>query len=182
VARPRLVGTLYAARRSGSRIPLVLWLRALFFVLLLPGTIGYALPIWLGSSSGRPLGWLGWLGLLPLATGTAVLLWCVRDFAVRGRGTLAPVDPPRTLVAVGLYRWVRNPMYVGVVTTLLGHALWFGSPSLLLYAALVATGFQLFVVLYEEPALERRFGESYQRYRAAVPRWIPRRPASRSSR
>ncbi len=154
----------------------MLWLRALFFVLLLPGSLGYALPIWLGSASGSPPGALRWLGLVPLAAGTAALLWCVRDFAVRGRGTLAPVDPPRELVSVGLYRWVRNPMYVGVLTTLLGHALWFGSPSLLLYAALVASGFHLFVVLYEEPVLGRRFGEPYRRYCGAVPRWIPRRP------
>jgi protein-S-isoprenylcysteine O-methyltransferase Ste14 len=160
----------------------MLWLRALFFVLLLPGTLGYALPIWIGSSGGRPPGALRGLALVPLAAGTAALLWCVRDFAVRGRGTLAPVDPPTELVAVGLYRWVRNPMYVGVVTTLLGHALWFGSVGLLLYAALVASGFHLFVVLYEEPALGRRFGESYRRYRAAVPRWIPRRPGARAPR
>ena len=160
----------------------MLWLRALFFVLLLPGTLGYALPIWIGSASGRPPGALRGLALVPLAAGTSVLLWCVRDFAVRGRGTLAPIDPPTELVAIGLYRWVRNPMYVGVVTTLLGHALWFGSAWLLLYAALVANGFHLFVVLYEEPALGRRFGESYQRYRDSVPRWIPRRPGARAPR
>lgn len=160
----------------------MLWLRALFFVLLLPGTVAYALPIWIGSTSGHPPGALRALALVPLAAGTAALLWCVRDFAVRGRGTLAPVDPPTELVAAGLYRWVRNPMYLGVLTTLLGHALWFGSARLLLYAALVATGFHLFVVLYEEPTLERSFGESYRRYRGAVPRWIPRRPGARAPR
>ena len=154
----------------------MLWLRALFFVLLMPGVIGYALPIWIGSVSGRPQVALRAAALVPLVVGTGALLWCVRDFAVRGRGTLAPIDPPTELVAVGLYRWVRNPMYVGVVTTLLGHALWSGSAWLLLYAALVASAFHLFVVLYEEPALGRRFGESYRRYRDAVPRWIPRRP------
>jgi len=160
----------------------MLWLRALFFVLLLPGTIGYALPTWIGSAGGRPSAALHAAALVPLAAGTGVLLWCVRDFAVRGRGTLAPVDPPTELVAAGLYRWVRNPMYVGVVTTLLGHALWFGSARLLLYAAAVATAFHLFVTRYEEPALERRFGESYRRYRAAVPRWVPRRPGSAAPR
>jgi protein-S-isoprenylcysteine O-methyltransferase Ste14 len=95
---------------------------------------------------------------------------------VRGRGTLAPVDPPKRLVAAGLYRWVRNPMYVAVVWTLIGHALWFASGALWIYTALVFAGFHLFVTLYEEPSLERRFGESYLRYREAVPRWIPRSP------
>jgi protein-S-isoprenylcysteine O-methyltransferase Ste14 len=152
----------------------VLWLRALFFVLVLPGVIGYALPISIGMRTSREIGALHLLGLPFQLIGTAVLLWCVRDFAVRGRGTLAPVDPPKELVAEGLYRWVRNPMYVGVVTVLLGHALWFGSRTLLLYAACVLVGFHLFVTLFEEPTLEERFGDSYRRYRAAVPRWIPR--------
>jgi protein-S-isoprenylcysteine O-methyltransferase Ste14 len=154
----------------------VLWLRALFFVLLLPGTIAYVVPIWLGARTGSEPGALRALGVVLQIVGTCILLWCVRDFAVRGRGTLAPVDPPKELVAVGLYRWVRNPMYVGVVTTLIGHALFFGSGALWLYAAAVFTGFHLFVTLYEEPGLSARFGESYARYRASVPRWVPRRP------
>jgi protein-S-isoprenylcysteine O-methyltransferase Ste14 len=154
----------------------MLWLRALFFVLLLPGTIGFAVPIWLGMHSGADPGASRWLGVALQLTGTCILLWCVRDFAARGRGTLAPVDPPKELVAVGLYRWVRNPMYVGVVTALIGHALFFGSGALWLYAAVVFTGFHLFVTLYEEPGLRARFGDSYARYRASVPRWIPRPP------
>jgi len=157
----------------------VLWLRALLFVLLLPGVVGYAVPISIGLRTGREIGALHGLGLPLQLAGTAVLLWCVRDFAVRGRGTLAPVDPPKELVAEGLYRWVRNPMYVGVLTTIVGHALWFGSRALLVYAALVFTAFHLFVTLYEEPNLAERFGESYLRYRASVPRWIPRRPTSK---
>jgi protein-S-isoprenylcysteine O-methyltransferase Ste14 len=156
----------------------MLWLRSLFFFLLLPGVIAYAVPIWLGAESGGAPGALRPLGVLFQLAGTAALIWCVRDFAVRGRGTLAPVDPPRELVAAGLYRFVRNPMYVGVATTLVGHALFFGSAELLGYAALVVGGFHLFVTLYEEPHLERRFGESYRRYRASVPRWIPRPPRS----
>ena len=154
----------------------MLWLRALFFVLLLPGVVGYAVPISIGLRTGRDLVPVHALGLPLQLAGTAVLLWCVRDFAVHGRGTLAPVDPPRQLVAEGLYRWVRNPMYVGVVTVLLGHALWFGSRSLVLYAFCVFVAFHLFVTLYEEPTLGARFGDSYRRYRAAVPRWIPQAP------
>jgi protein-S-isoprenylcysteine O-methyltransferase Ste14 len=163
----------------------VLWLRALFFVLLLPGTIAFAIPIAIGTAGGGATADAApWrvLALAPLCAGAAVLLWCVRDFAVRGRGTLAPVDPPTELVAVGLYRWVRNPMYVGVVGVLIGHALWFGGVWLPLYAAAVACGFHAFVVLYEEPALAHRFGDSYRRYRDAVPRWIPRRPAPAAPR
>jgi len=156
----------------------VLWLRALLFVLLLPGVVGYAVPISIGLRTGREIGALHGLGLPLQLAGTAVLLWCVRDFAVRGRGTLAPVDPPKELVAEGLYRWVRNPMYVGVLTVLLGHALWFGSRALLVYAACVFTAFHLFVLLYEEPTLEAQFGDSYRRYRASVPRWIPQAPRS----
>ena len=157
----------------------MLWMRALFFFLLLPGNVAYLIPIWIGSTTGSGPGALRGPGLALQIAGSAVLLWCVRDFAVRGRGTLAPVDPPRELVAGGLYRWVRNPMYLGVVTVLLGHALWFGSRSLVLYACLVFVGFHLFVKLYEEPTLEARFGDSYRRYRAAVPRWIPRSPTAR---
>jgi len=157
----------------------VLWMRALFFFLLLPGNVAYLIPIWIGSTTGSGPGALRGPGLALQIAGSAVLLWCVRDFAVRGRGTLAPVDPPRELVAGGLYRWVRNPMYVGVLTTIAGHALWFGSRALLVYAALVFTAFHLFVTLYEEPNLAERFGESYLRYRASVPRWIPRRPSSK---
>lgn len=158
----------------------MLWMRALFFFLLLPGNVAYLVPIWIGTATGSPPGALRWPGLALQLAGSTVLLWCVRDFAVRGRGTLAPVDPPRELVAEGLYRWVRNPMYVGVLTTLAGHALFFGSRALLLYGALVFTAFHLFVTLYEEPQLTQRFGESYLRYRASVPRWIPRRPSRAS--
>ena len=154
----------------------MLGLRALLAFLALPGIIAYAVPIWIGrATASAPAAWQ-WLGLLPLVAGSAALLWCVRDFAVRGRGTLAPVDPPRELVAAGLYRWVRNPMYVGVVTTLLGFALWYASGTMVFYAGCVFLGFHLFVTLYEEPNLEQRFGDSYRRYRAEVRRWIPRPP------
>ena len=155
----------------------MLWLRAAFFFLLLPGMIAYVVPTWLGASTGGDApGALRALGAAFQLAGTTALLWCVRDFAVRGRGTLAPIDPPKELVAAGLYRWVRNPMYVSVVTILIGHALVFGSATLWIYAAAVFAGFHLFVTLYEEPTLAELFGESYARYRATVPRWIPRPP------
>jgi protein-S-isoprenylcysteine O-methyltransferase Ste14 len=156
----------------------MIWPRTLIFLLLVPGTLLFYVPIAIGRAAppSFALGPLRWLGLLPLALGTAALLWCARDFAVRGRGTPAPIDPPRVLVVQGLYRYVRNPMYVGAVLVLLGHSLWFGSPALLGYLAAVFCGFHLFVVLYEEPALTRRFGDAYRDYLASVPRWLPRRP------
>ena len=93
------------------------------------------------------------------------------EFFAAGHGTLAPIDPPRQLVVSGLYRFTRNPMYNGVVAVLLGQAWFFSSVRLLDYAATVLVCFHLFVVLYEEPSLESRFGESYLSYRKAVPRW-----------
>jgi protein-S-isoprenylcysteine O-methyltransferase Ste14 len=113
-----------------------------------------------------------------LLLGAWVYVRCAWDFAVVGRGTPMPLDPPRELIARGLYRYVRNPMYLGVISVLIGEALLFESVRLLGYAASVAAGFHLFVVLYEEPALRRQFGDSYRRYRESVPRWIPRRSRS----
>jgi protein-S-isoprenylcysteine O-methyltransferase Ste14 len=155
----------------------MLWLRSLLAFLALPGMVGYAVPIWIGRATSRELAApLDALSLAVQTAGTALLLACVIEFARRGRGTLAPVDPPKELVAAGLYRWVRNPMYVAVMTIVLGHALYFGSLALLGYAACLFAGFHLFVTLYEEPHLAERFGESYRRYLQSVPRWIPRRP------
>jgi protein-S-isoprenylcysteine O-methyltransferase Ste14 len=102
------------------------------------------------------------------------MLWCWYDFAVRGLGTPAPYDPPRNLVVSGPYRVVRNPMYVAGTTFLLGLALITGSAGLAVYAILFWLFTATFVLLYEQPALEHRFGESYLRYRASVPAWIPR--------
>ena len=118
------------------------------------------------------------LGLVLLALGLGLLLWCVRDFYVAGRGTLAPWAPPEQLVVVGLYRVTRNPMYVAVVLILVGWALAFGGLALWLYAGAVAIAFHLRVVFGEEPWLARRHGEQWTRYRASVPRWLlPRRPS-----
>jgi protein-S-isoprenylcysteine O-methyltransferase Ste14 len=109
-----------------------------------------------------------------MAIGVAVYFKCAWDFASTGKGTPAPIDPPKRLVARGLYRLVRNPMYVGVLITLVGEAWLFSSWALLAYAAIVITWQHLFVVFYEEPALKRKFGESYSDYLARTPRWIPR--------
>ena len=153
----------------------LLALRAIFFVLLLPGTVAGYIPFGILSTAGRlraPELSLSSVGASILAiVGTVVLLRCVWDFFAKGKGTLAPIDPPRVLVVSGLYRFTRNPMYNGVIALIVGEAWLFGSVSLLQYALLVLVFFHLWVVLYEEPTLTSQFGESYRVYRRAVPRW-----------
>jgi protein-S-isoprenylcysteine O-methyltransferase Ste14 len=117
-----------------------------------------------------------WLGLAAIGIGVVLLGTCIWEFARRGRGTLAPVDPPTTLVVQGLYRYVRNPMYLSVTMIVLGEALLTGSRALLAYWAVWFLAVNLFVIGYEEPTLRRRFGPAYDRYRATVGRWLPRRP------
>ena len=153
-------------------------LKTIIFTVVAPGTITVYLPHVLLSSPTAPpplpIGLLRSLGFIPLVLGAAIYFRCAWDFAFAGRGTPAPIDPPKELVVRGLYRYVRNPMYVGVLTVLLGEVLSFASIGLLAYAGVVFLGFHLFVVFYEEPALQRKFGESYQRYCESVPRWRAR--------
>jgi protein-S-isoprenylcysteine O-methyltransferase Ste14 len=117
---------------------------------------------------------LRWFGAALIALGAAALVESFVRFALRGQGTPAPPFPTERLVASGLYRHVRNPMYVAVVAVILGQALLVGSIALLEYGAVVWLMFHLFVALYEEPTLRRSFGADYETFRAAVPRWIPR--------
>jgi len=145
--------------------------RALIAFLAMPALVAFAIPAgWLLLHGGWRLvhGW----GLLVWLAGVAGLLWCVRDFYVLGKGTLAPWDPPKELVVRGLYRYSRNPMYVSVVLVLLGWALGAGSIGLLGYALIVATAFHLRVVLGEEPWLARAHGEQWHAYASRVPRWF----------
>jgi protein-S-isoprenylcysteine O-methyltransferase Ste14 len=107
-----------------------------------------------------------------------VLMWCVRDFYVAGKGTLAPWDPPRHLVRAGLYRFSRNPMYVGVLLILIGWTLAFRSRALLIYAVVVAILFHARVVMNEEPWLAHTFPEEWPRFKAQVPRWLSLVPRS----
>lgn len=107
--------------------------------------------------------------------GAALVVWCVVTFALIGRGTPAPFDPPRDLVVAGPYARVRNPMYIGADMALAGAAVYYGSAALMLYLLGFAAVTHLFVVLYEEPTLSRLFGPSYTDYRARVNRWLPKR-------
>ncbi|HEU4563136.1 MAG TPA: isoprenylcysteine carboxylmethyltransferase family protein [Gemmatimonadaceae bacterium] len=156
-----------------------LWLRTLVFLLVVPCTVLGLVPGWIlhtGQGGRVPLGGARWAGLLPLAAGAPLMLRCMADFVARGRGTPAPIDPPRRLVAEGPYRWVRNPMYVAGILIILGEAVLWQAPALLAYAAAFWLATHLCVMGYEEPALARRFGADYARYRREVPRWLPRRP------
>lgn len=112
------------------------------------------------------------IGLIPFVTGVFLLAWCVRDFYVAGKGTLAPWDPPRNLVIVGLYRVSRNPMYVAVTLILIGWTISYRSATLALYTLAVMVVFQLRVVFGEEPWLERTHQDEWRRYAARVPRWL----------
>jgi protein-S-isoprenylcysteine O-methyltransferase Ste14 len=152
------------------------WLRALIFLVTTPGTIVGLVPWFMMDRNLRPRTenqLVQAIALVIVAAGLGVLLWCARDFARRGRGTPAPYDPPKALIVAGLYRFTRNPMYVGVVTMLVGEALWFQSRNMLIYAAAFALAFHLRVLFYEEPKLTHLFGDEYAQYRARVSRWIP---------
>jgi protein-S-isoprenylcysteine O-methyltransferase Ste14 len=142
--------------------------------ILLPGLLLYA------DLEPRPagVGVLRLLGVVPVAVGVLVLTASVWNLVTAGKGTPAPFDPPQALVVGGLYRFVRNPMYIGDLLVLWGESLLFGSPLLLAYSLLILAVCHLFVVLYEEPALRRTFGGAYARYSDAVPRWIPAVPGS----
>lgn len=156
-----------------------MWLYAkmALFTVAVPGTVAVLVPYLMLAERTQGLrlapGALHWLGLAPLAAGAPLLLWSIWLFAKVGRGTPAPFDPPRLFVAVGAYRYVRNPMYLGVALMLVGESLLFGSFQILWYAAVCWVFVHLFVLLYEEPTLRRKFGASYEEYLRQVPRWVP---------
>lgn len=151
---------------------------SVLFFLLAPGTIAGLIPYGITSWTMQPvlLGWepFRWIGAALIAIGLGILVESFARFVVKGFGTPAPVAPPQHLVVSGLYRYVRNPMYVGVVAAVLGQALLLGDARLVWYAAIVWIAFHLFVLLYEEPTLRVTFGDEYERFCANVPRWFPR--------
>lgn len=148
------------------------------FLVIAPGFIAGLVPWWISHWRLQPaffgLQALRYAGGILITLGTAGLLDSFRRFAAQGLGTPAPVFPTRYLVVTGLYRYVRNPMYLAVVSIILGQALLFGNLRLLEYGGLVWLLFHLFVLLYEEPTLRAGFGAEYEVYCAEVPRWIPR--------
>lgn len=155
------------------------------FLVIAPGIVGVYAPWRISGWRFAPalLGFSGFrvLGVIMMAAGLPILLDSFARFAIQGLGTPAPVAPPQHLVVTGLYRHVRNPMYVAVLSLIFGQGLLFGSVRVLEYGIFVWLGFFLFVVLYEEPTLRAKFGNEYDEFCANVPRWIPRfRPWKKS--
>jgi len=163
--------------KGEESLPLIL-LKLLVFTVLVPGTVTIWLPLFAlyPAIRHRPIEWnataAGAIALI--AIGAAGYLWCALDFAILGRGTPAPIDMPKRLVVRGPYKYTRNPMYISVLTALMGEAALFRSVVLVEYAVGVAICFHLFVLIQEEPTLRRKMGDSYARYCEEVPRWFPR--------
>jgi protein-S-isoprenylcysteine O-methyltransferase Ste14 len=152
-------------------------LRSLLWTILLPGVVAGYVPWRFFGLDQTPFDLTSptqLLGLVCIGLGVVLLAACIFEFAWRGRGTLSPVDPPRHLVVGGLYRYVRNPMYLSVTMIILGEALVAHSVALAVYWAVWFVCANLFVIGYEEPALRQRFGASYDEYAQKVGRWIPR--------
>jgi protein-S-isoprenylcysteine O-methyltransferase Ste14 len=151
-------------------------LKTILFLLLVPGLLVGALPIWLVQTDTAlfSFGIFRWLAIPFWAVGTGVTLWCAWAFTVRGKGTPSPTDAPKELVVSGLYRFVRNPIYLGVLAIFAGYVLWHPSRAILLCPLIVAISSHLFVIFYEEPHLRKTFGAKYQAYCQSIPRWIPR--------
>ena len=155
------------------------------FLVIAPGVVAGLIPWWLtgwrmGAAYPLPV---RVAGAVLTGAGAAALLGAFAQFAVQGRGTPAPPAPTEQLVVRGLYRYVRNPMYLAVLAVITGQAILLGRPVLLGYTAVVAAAFVAFVYGYEQPALARRYGAQYEAYRRAVPGWWPRlRPARTAPR
>ena len=156
---------------------MILFLKNFLFTVLVPGTVAVYIPLQIVGNPTQTINsyWRVWqiIALVPLSIGAAMYGWCLWDFAHRGRGTPAPIDAPKHLVVNGLYRYVRNPMYVGVLLLIAGWSLFFKSWPILFYGIAIAFFFHLFVLLVEEPMLRQRFGDSYLSYCVEVARWLP---------
>lgn len=155
----------------------MIWLRTFFFTIIAPGTVTVILPGLLLPRGAFILPNWSIVHVIALALGIAGLglyVRCARDFVLIGHGTPAPYDPPKQLVVSGLYRYTRNPMYLGIMFILLGEALWFAALVLLAYSLIVFLGFHLRVLRYEEPHLRRLFGTDFEQYCRKVPRWLPK--------
>jgi len=151
---------------------MMLFIKNVVFSLIVPGTVAVAIPVTAFRHGAIDWNWHTLLALPLLFMGVCIYLWCVWDFGSSGRGTPAPIDPPKFLVDRGLYRFTRNPMYVGVLCVIGGWALLFQSVGIALYLLAVAAAFQTFILGYEEPHLRDVFGADYEAYCSRVPRWF----------
>ncbi len=151
-----------------------LLLKNLLFTLLIPGTAAIYAPYWLTRELPPPGGLASCFSAPFFGLGLGIYGWCLWDFATFGGGTPLPIDAPRRLVVRGLYHYTRNPMYVGVLTTVVAWVVLYRALSIAVYACLLWSCFQSFIVFYEEPHLSRVFGREYADYRSRVGRWLPR--------
>jgi len=151
-------------------------LKTIFFILLVPGFLLGVVPVFVIPKIpgiGIPTGSWNWSAIPFWIAGITAVIWCAADFVRKGNGTPVPLDPPRELVVSGLYQYVRNPMYVGVLLIQVGNVLWFGTLAQAVYWFFLFIGFNLFIRANEEPSLRKTFGEAYQVYYQSMPRWFP---------
>jgi protein-S-isoprenylcysteine O-methyltransferase Ste14 len=160
---------------SDLTMSLSLVARNLLFTVVVPGLGAVWMPWLILARNAAPPKPVSYFALVVIIVGAALYFSCLWVFAAVGRGTPGPWDAPRRFVAVGPYRWVRNPIYIAALLVILGEAWLFHSLPLLKYAVAMAVCFHLFVMVYEEPTLYRKFGESYLEYKRVVARWLPRR-------
>ena len=154
-----------------------LLLRNLFFTILQPGMVAGFIPYWiirheLDLILERPLRIFQYIAILLFATGFIITIICILRFAFEGKGTLSPADETKQLVIGGLYRYSRNPMYVGVMSMLIAEAMFTSSQDLWIYAAVIFACFHTFILIHEEPRLRRDFKDSYTQYCQRVRRWV----------
>ena len=154
-----------------------LFVRNLFFTILQSGLVVGLIPFWITGFKIENNFDQAWrlhhsIGTTVFLIGFIIMLWCIVSFAVNGRGTLSPVDPTKKLVVVGLYKFSRNPMYVGVTLMLIGEAIFFKSLELWMYILFVVITFIIFTIFVEEPRLRNDFGAAYERYCENVRRWF----------
>jgi len=152
------------------------YIKTLLFTIVAPGTVAGVIPYYFITGIevfAFSMGMFRFLGLVFMAVGFVGYLWCGFDFAHRGQGTPAPIDPPKKLIIVGLYKYVRNPMYVSIGSLLIGETIFFENAVILAYMLCLWLIFHSFVVLYEEPTLKKLFGSEYEQYCKEVSRWIP---------
>jgi protein-S-isoprenylcysteine O-methyltransferase Ste14 len=150
-------------------------LKTFVFTVLVPGTVAGYVPWRLRRDAAPVTGVEAWAAIAVIAIGIAIYLYTAFwGFALIGGGTPAPIAPTKVLVVKGLHRYVRNPMYIGVALVIAGQAWLFHSLRIAIYLACFGLIVHLFVLSYEEPTLGKQFGEEYERYRASVPRWIPK--------
>ena len=153
-----------------------LFLKTALFTVIVPGTVAVLVPLFLVADRTVVVGPTLWLAIILFTLGIVLYLRTAWDFAVIGKGTPAPIDPPVRLVTRGPYRYSRNPMYISILTIIAAWAALFGSAILVVYAVAMFVIYSLIVRFFEEPHLAREFGHEYEEYAERVGRWLPRIP------